>query len=105
MEGTMKYIILENKKYELKENYKDAFNYEELKEKMTDYFESYDYIMGDYAYGKLRLKGFYKKENKKCNEINNIENKNEYISSFCAYDCKYFLIEKIADEVFKNEQI
>lgn len=101
----MKYIILEDKKYEVLENYKDAFNYEELKEKMTDYFEPYDYIVGDYAYGKLRLKGFYKKENKKCKEINNIENKNDYLKDFCAYDCRYFLIEKINNENLKKDNM
>ena len=91
----MKYIILENKKYELKENYKDAFNYEELKEKMTDYFEPYDYIMGDYAYGKLRLKGFNNKENPNFNSINDYAKVEEYRKTNCAYGCKYFILKKI----------
>ena len=64
-------IEIENYKYELIKNYKDAFNEEEFKEKYTDYFYDYDYIVGDIAYGKLRLKGFCDEKNKKINKINN----------------------------------
>jgi len=40
-------IILENNEYELIENYKDGFDLEVVKNKYTDYFEPYDYIVGD----------------------------------------------------------
>jgi len=52
-------IEVNNKKYELIKNYKEAFDKEEFLSKCTDYFYDYDYIVGDIAYGKLRLKGFY----------------------------------------------
>ena len=52
-------MIINNTEYELINNYKDAFNEEEFLSKCTDYFYDYDYIVGDIAYGKLRLKGFY----------------------------------------------
>ena len=51
-------IILNDNKYELMENYKDAYDKEEVLKRATDYFKTYDYIVGDWAYGKLRLKGF-----------------------------------------------
>ena len=35
-----------------------------LEEMVTDYFNNYDYIFGDIAYDKLRLKGFYDSNNK-----------------------------------------
>jgi len=82
-------------KYEIIENNRDAFNKEELIHLYTDYFEDYDYIIGDYAYSKLRLKGFYKKTNKKSKKINKISKKDEYIKNNCAYNCKYFIIKKI----------
>ena len=49
--------------YKLIENYRDCFDLNETIEKMndTDYFNDFDYILGDYSYEKLRLKGFYKK--------------------------------------------
>lgn len=87
-------IKVENNIYELKENYRDGYDEEAFQERVTDYFYEFDYILGDWAYGKLRLKGFYKKDNKKVTKINNIENYKKYIVDNCAYDCKYFLLEK-----------
>lgn len=88
-------IKVENNEYKLIKNYKDGFDEENFKERYTSYFENYDYIVGDIAYSKLRLKGFNKKENKNCNKINNYKNVELYIKNNCAYDCKYFILEKI----------
>lgn len=87
-------IVINEIKYKVVENYREGFDEEEVKTRMTDYFEGYDYVFGDWAYGKLRLKGFYNKDNKKVNKINNIEDLDKYIKENCAYDCKYFLLEK-----------
>lgn len=90
----MKYTF-DNNQYELIKNYKDGFSEEEVREKYTDYFYNYDYIVGDIAYGKLRLKGFYDEKNKKVNKINNYKNLDTYLKSNCATDCKYFVLKKI----------
>ena len=82
-------------KYELIENNREAFNIEEFKYLYTDYFQDYDYIIGDYAYSKLRLKGFYEDTNKKSKKINKISKKDEYIRNNCAYNCKFFILKKI----------
>ena len=89
---------IENNKYELIDNYNEGFDLEEVKNKYTDYFDNYDYIVGDIAYGKLRLKGFYNKNNKKCTKINNIDNYKKYIEEECAYGCKYFCLKKVIDK-------
>lgn len=81
--------------YELIENYKDAFDLETVLNRITDYYDDYDYIVGDFAYGKLRLKGFCDKNNKLYKEYNDISKKDEYIKKECAYDCKYFVLKKI----------
>ena len=82
------------KNYKLIENYKDAFNEEEFLSKCTEYFEGFDYIVGDIAYGKLRLKGFNKKDNKSFKDINDFSKVKEYIRDNCAYGCKYFILER-----------
>ena len=82
-------------KYQLLENEKEAFDYEEIKEKATDYFNDYDYIFGDIAYNKVRLKGFYEESSKKVNKINNIKFLDNYIKNYCAYECKWFLLKKM----------
>ena len=68
----MKFIEVENNKYELINNYKDGFDLNEFTSHYTDFFSDYDYIVGDIAYGKLRLKGFYEETNKKAKNINNL---------------------------------
>lgn len=88
-------INLLNNKYKVIKNYKDAIDKEELESKFTDYFIDYDYILGDIAYSKLRLKGFYNSNNKKVNKINDIKYIEDYIKQYCANDCKHFILEKI----------
>ena len=89
-----KEIIINNHNYELIKNYKDGYNEEEFTNKCTDYFYDYDYIVGDIAYGKLRLKGFYDNKNKKAKKINNYNNIDRYLEENCAKDCKHFIIKK-----------
>ena len=54
----MNKITLENNEYEIIKDYKNGYNKDELTNKYTDYFKDFDYIVGDWAYGKLRLKVF-----------------------------------------------
>ena len=62
----MKEITINEVKYDVVENCKDAINIESIEKLVTDYFDDFDYIVGDWAYGKLRLKGFYDSSNIKC---------------------------------------
>ena len=89
-----KKVIINDIEYTLIKNYRDAFNEEEFKLKCTDYFYDYDYIVGDIAYGKLRLKGFYDSSNKKAKKINTYANVEDYLKNNCAVDCRYFIIKR-----------
>ena len=74
-------VIIDSKTYEVIKNVKDALDVEDLEGKITDYYDSFDYILGDYAYGKVRLKGFNDKENKNFKPVNDINKVDEYIES------------------------
>ena len=93
----MKKIEVNGKKYEVVEDYREALDLEVLEEKLTDYYDEFDYVVGDWAYGKVRLKGFYDSKNKKCKKYNDIKNLKDYIEYSCAYGCKWFEIKKIND--------
>lgn len=88
-------IIVENNKYELIEEYKNGFEEISFQNRYTEYFEKYDYILGDWAYGKLRLKGFCDKNNQLFNKINDYNEIKNYIKENCAYDCQYFILKKV----------
>ena len=90
----MKKIVINDICYEIIRNDKDCIDTDELSEKITDYFDDYDYIVGDWAYGKLRLKGFYEQSNKNCKKYNDITGLNDYITNRCAYDCCWFELKK-----------
>lgn len=90
-----KVIEINDLKYKLVKEYKDGFDMEEFEKLFTDYFYNYDYIFGDWAYSKLRLKGFNKSDSKNVNKINDIANLDKYIETNCAYDCRHFLLEKV----------
>ena len=63
--------------------------------KDEDYtLKDYDYIVGDIAYGKLRLKGFYESNNKKVKDINNYDNLETYLKNNCAVDCKHDILKR-----------
>ena len=81
--------------YNVIKNEKDAIDIEELENCMTDYFDDFDYILGDYAYGKLRLKGFNNKDNKNFKPYNDIDTLDTYIDKYCAYGCRHFVISKV----------
>lgn len=87
-------VNIENIEYEIIKDYKNGYNKDEFINKCTDYFYDFDYVVGDWAYGKLRLKGFYDKNNEKCTEINNFEGLNKYLSENCAFDCSYFVAKR-----------
>ena len=78
------YVVYEKSKQE-----------EELEQKITEYFDDFDYIVGDIAYGKLRLKGFNSKTNKNFKEFNDVDKVEDYIKNNCAYGCRWFIISEI----------
>ena len=90
----MKKIKINDKEYELIKEYRDGFDLSETENKLTEYFDNYDYILGDWAYGKLRLKGFCEKNNKLFKDINDYSKIEDYIKDNCAYNCKYFILKK-----------
>ena len=92
----MKKIRIGELEYELIDD-DGCFNKDEITEKLsaTDYFNPFDYIFGDYAYEKVRLKGFYENTYKKAKDYNKIQYLEEYKKNYCSYGCKSFLLKKI----------
>ena len=90
-----KQYVFNNLDYELITDYKSGFSQTDVEEKITEYFIDYDYIVGDWAYGKLRLKGFCDKGNSLYKDINDIKKLDKYIKDNCSYDCRYFVLKKI----------
>lgn len=88
-------VVINNKKYKVIKDNGECLDVSDLNDKITEYYDSFDYILGDFAYGKVRLKGFNEKENKYYKPINDYKNIDEYLEQYCAYGCKYFILKKL----------
>jgi len=51
-------IHIGGRTYELIYNHKNAWDQEAFKQRYSEVLDRYDYIIGDWGYEKLRLKGF-----------------------------------------------
>lgn len=90
----MKNIKLLNSDYIIEKDDTNCFDLEVVENLFTDYFLVFDYVLGDYSYGKLRLKGFFANDNAKSSKINKYDGLEIYLKEYCAYNCDYFVIKK-----------
>lgn len=89
-----------DKEYKLIEDHREAFDIEKMEERFTDYLFKYDYIVGDIAYEKLRLRGFYDDQRKSVPIDMKISNLEDYLVEYCNFGCQYFVFERVN----KNEE-
>ena len=75
----------------------------DLNEILKEYYNNFDFIVGDWAYGKVRLKGFYNENNKFVKKYNNIKYVKDYLKNNCAYGCKYFILKKQTKYLVEKE--
>ncbi|MGX6970928.1 YutD family protein [Vagococcus bubulae] len=88
---------LANGTYRLVKEYRDGFDYETLIKRYNDVLSKYDYIVGDWGYDQLRLRGFFKDDFKSAPLDAKINTLNDYLYEFCNFGCAYFVIEQIGD--------
>ncbi|MFY0544780.1 YutD family protein [Brevibacillus sp. H7] len=81
--------------YEVIEENRDGWNPEAFKERYSDILDKYDYIVGDWGYGQLRLRGFYDNANRKVPFEQRIATLDEYLQEYCNFGCPYFVLKKV----------
>ena len=89
-------IKINNIEYDVIKDDYSIIDIEELEKKITDYYDGFTYIVGDIAYNKLRLKGFYD-ENDKIITLSTCANDNTYrvVLHAVKINWVYVLNEKI----------
>ena len=96
-------VEVRGKKYKVIKDFGETVSTIDFNEIVTDYYDNFDYIVGDWAYGKVRLKGFYNNNHKLVKNFNNIDNVDDYINNSCAYGCKHFILEKIKNKTVEKQ--
>ncbi|MEG9462862.1 YutD family protein [Bacillus amyloliquefaciens] len=88
-------ILIQNAEFELVHDFKNGFNEEAFKARYSDILNKYDYIVGDWGYSQLRLKGFFDDQNQKATFETKISILDEYIYEYCNFGCAYFVLKRI----------
>ena len=91
----MRMIELYGNNYKIIENLKDGFQEDMLKEKYSEVLKKYDFIVGDWGYNQLRLKGFYDDQNSKATFDTKISTLDDYLYEYCNFGCAFFVIKKV----------
>lgn len=91
-------IVIGGKGYELMLDHKDGWNPEAFRGRYSEVLERYDYIVGDWGYSQLRLKGFYRDNHPKVNRDTAISGMVDYINEYCNFGCAHFVLRKLKEQ-------
>ncbi|GGH75158.1 uncharacterized protein YutD [Pullulanibacillus pueri] len=92
-------IKINDVEYELIEDYQQGWNEEAFMKRYSEILSKYDYIVGDWGYEQLRLRGFYDDRNQKATFDTKISTLTDYIIEYCNFGCAYFVLKKIRTSV------
>lgn len=94
-------VVIDERRYEILDNVKDALDIEVLREKYDPFLNQYDYLVGDVSSEHLRLKGFYEATDraaidKKANAIV------DYLEEYCNPGSPYFVLHLLGQNEIKK---
>ncbi len=78
-------------------DHKDGWNPEAFRGRYSEVLDRYDYIIGDWGYSQLRLKGFFRDNHPKVNRDTAISGMVDYINEYCNFGCAYFVLHKLKE--------
>lgn len=79
--------------YQLLVSYRDGFNGDEFAKRFSNILSKYDYIVGDWGYGQLRLRGFYDDQSPLFRPERGQERIEDYLFEDCNFGCPYFVVQ------------
>lgn len=88
-------FIIENLKFELIDSRGEAFDEIAITERWNEVLNRYDYVVGDWGYDSLRLKGFFDDRNPKSSYDNKISTVKDYLEEYCNFGCRYFILRRV----------
>ncbi|WP_124726649.1 YutD family protein [Staphylospora marina] len=94
----MEKIQIQGLEYRLISNYREAWNPDVFRRRYCDILNKYDYIVGDWGYGQLRLKGFFEDHRARSTIDTRISFLQEYLNEFCNFNCPYFVLKRVGPQ-------
>ncbi len=91
------------KSYEVLHENRNGWNAEAFRDRYSEVLERYDFIVGDWGYNQLRLKGFFRDNHQKANKDSSFSTLPDYINEYCNFGCAYFVLEKVHGVKYEPE--
>jgi uncharacterized protein YutD len=88
-------IHLGGRTFELVQEYRNGYNFEAFRDRYSEVLDRYDYIVGDWGYNQLRLKGFFKESSRNGNKDSCVSSLQDYLNEYCNFGCAYFVLRKV----------
>lgn len=97
-------IRVQGVSFEVIQDERDAWNEEAFKARYSDVLNKYDYVVGDWGYSQLRLRGFFEDHNRKATFDTKISTLPEYLFEYCNFGCPYFILRKVKEDKGKKSK-
>ncbi|GAA5417771.1 uncharacterized protein YutD [Paraliobacillus ryukyuensis] len=88
-------VEIQGQAYEVIEDKKSGFDIKAFEERYSEILSKYDFIVGDWGYEQLRLKGFYDDQNPKSSFDTKFSTVEDYLYEYCNFGCAYFIAKRI----------
>lgn len=88
------------------DNYREALDIEALADRYMDILDVYDFVVGDWSYEQLRLKGFFADDAKIGSLEQKIKHLPDYLLEYASFGAAYFVIahERTPEEIQKRNE-
>lgn len=81
--------------YEIVFDKNNAFDLDSFTDRFSMILSKYNYIVGDWGYGQLRLRGFYGKDNPLFKPDQGVDTIQDYLYEECNFGCNYFILHNL----------
>jgi uncharacterized protein YutD len=90
--------------YELVTNFHDAFDVHKFAERYSTVLSKYDFLVGDWGFDQLRLKGFYAAKKRNVPVSQTITALQDYLYEYCNFGCAYFVLHNLDVEIEQQDR-
>ncbi|WP_407887268.1 YutD family protein [Levilactobacillus sp. N40-8-2] len=88
------HLTINGHPYEVVANVRDGFDFAEFARRFSTILSKFDYIVGDWGFEQLRLKGFYAEDRAGAKQ-NQIDAVQDYLYESCNFGCAYFILHNL----------
>lgn len=92
-------FLLNGHRYVVQVNYRAAFDPAAFADRFSPILSKYDYLVGDWGYGQLRLRGFYRPQNPQFKPERGLATVRDYLYEECNFGCPYFVVQNLEVQV------